>query len=121
MLHHTWLKYFVIRAVGHIEAAQLDGNLVASSFAHCEGDFDDVGLWFLKNLLCYRDVQSQLNMGDVDPETHRPVGREGLTVLIEELSRHKCNNMISRGHGEQKKHCQPLTLKSDKQTNLQKH
>lgn len=64
---NTWLEYLVIGAVGYIEATKLDSNLIASSFAHCEGHFDYVGFWFLQNLLCNRDVQSQFNVSDVDP------------------------------------------------------
>lgn len=83
--NNTWLKYLVIRAVGHIEASQLDSNLIASGLAYCEGYFDYIGLWFLKNFLCNRDVQSQFNVGDVDPQSHRPMGRERLAILIEQL------------------------------------
>jgi len=84
---NTWLKYLVIRAVGHIEATKLDSNFVASGLAHSEGDFYHIGLWILQNLLCHRDVQSQLDVGDVDPQTHRPVGRKRLAVLVEQLRR----------------------------------
>lgn len=84
----TWLKYLVIRTISHIEAAQLDSNLIASSFAYCKGNFYNVGLRFLQNLLCDRDVQGQFNVGDVDPQTHRPMGWERLTILVEKL-RHK--------------------------------
>lgn len=82
---NTWLEYFVIRAVGHIEATQLNSNLIASCLAHCEGHFHNIRLWFLQNLLCDRDVQCQLDVGDVDPQPHRPVGWERLTILIEQL------------------------------------
>lgn len=54
---HTWLEYLIIRAVGHIEPTQLDSNLIAACFAHREGHFDYVGLRFLQNLLCNRNVQ----------------------------------------------------------------
>lgn len=83
----TWLKYLVIRAVGHIEATQLDSNLIASGLAHCKGHFDYIRLWFLQNLLCHRDVQSHFNVGDVDPQSHRPMGRERLAIFIVQLRR----------------------------------
>lgn len=86
---NTWLEYLVIRAVCHIEATQLDGNLIASGLAHCEGHFDYVGLWFLQNFLCNRDVQSQFNVSDVDPQSNRSMRRERLAILVEQLRRQK--------------------------------
>lgn len=83
------MKNLVIRAVGHVEATQLDSNLVAPGFAHSEGNFDYVGLWFLQNFLCHRDVQSQFDVVDVDPQPHRPVGGKRLAILIEKLRRQK--------------------------------
>lgn len=100
---HTWLEYLVIWTVSHIEAAQLDSNLIASGLAHCEGHFDYIGLWFLQNLLRNRDVQSQFNVGDVDPQSHRSMGWERLAILIEQLSRqtHKGSIIQYRGHTSQ--------------------
>lgn len=83
----TWLENLVIGAVGHVEASQLHGHLVAACLAHCEGHFDHVGLWLLQNLLRDGDVQCQLDVGDVDPQSHGPVGGERLSVLVEQLQR----------------------------------
>lgn len=82
---NTWLECLVIRAVGHIEPTQLDSNLITSGLAHCECHFDYIRLWFVQNFLCNRDVQSHLNVGDVDPQSHRPMGWERLAILIEQL------------------------------------
>lgn len=82
---HTWLENLVIRTVGHVEAAQLHSDLVASCLAHGEGHFDHVGLWLLQNLLRDGDVQRQLDVSDVDPQSNGPVGGERLSVLVEQL------------------------------------
>ena len=84
---YTWLEYLVIRAVGHIEATQLDSNLISSGLTHCECHFYYIGLRFLQNLLGNRDVKSQFNVGDVDPQSNRSMGRERLAILIEQLKR----------------------------------
>lgn len=85
----TWLEYLVIRAIGDIQSAQLDRNLITSSLAHCKSHFDYVRLWFLQDFLCGRDVQGQFNVGNVDPQPHRPMCWERLTILIEQLKRRK--------------------------------
>lgn len=83
----TWLKYLIVGAVSHIETTQLHGNLIASSLAHREGYFDYIGLWFLKDFLCHGNVQSQFNVGDVDPQPHRSMGWKRLAILVEQLRR----------------------------------
>lgn len=83
----TWLEYLVVRAVSHIEATQLHGNLIASSLADREGYFDHIGLWFLKDFLCHGDVQCQFNVSDVDPQPHRSMGWKRLAILVEQLKR----------------------------------
>lgn len=81
----TWLEYLVIGAVGHVEAPQLHSHLVAACLAHGEGHFDHVGLWLLQNLLRDGDVQRQLDVSDVHPQSDGPVGGERLSILIEQL------------------------------------
>ena len=86
---YTWLKYLVVGAVCHVESTQFDRYLIASSLAYGEGHFDYVGLRVLKNLLGDRDIQSRLDMSDVDPQSHGPMCREGLSILIEQLEAEK--------------------------------
>lgn len=83
----TWLEYLIVRAVSHIETTQLHSNLIASSLAHREGYFDYIGLWLLKDFLRNGDVQSQFNVGDVDPKPYRSMGWKRLAILVEQLRR----------------------------------
>lgn len=62
----TWLKYLIIRAVSHIKASQFHSHLIAAGLAHSKGHFNYVGLGLLQHLLGDRNVQSQLDMCDVD-------------------------------------------------------
>lgn len=83
--HVTWLKCFIIGAVCYIEPPQFNSHLVAARLAHSEGHFHHVGLGLLKDLLGDRNVQSQLYVSDVHPQTHGPVSEKRLAILIEEL------------------------------------
>lgn len=83
------MEYLIVRAVCYIEATQLHGNLIASGLPHREGYFDYIRLWFLKDFLCNRDVQSQFDVGDVDPQPYRSMGWERLAILVEQLQRQK--------------------------------
>lgn len=83
--HITWLKDFIIGAIGHIETPQFNSHLIAAGLAHSEGHFHHIGLGFLKDLLGNRNVQSQLYVSDVHPQAHGPVSWKRLAVLIEEL------------------------------------
>lgn len=93
---HTRLENLVIRAVGHVEAAQLHSDLVAARLAHGEGHFYHVGLWLLQNLLRDGDVQRQLDVGDVDPQSNGPVGGERLSVLVEQLQQVEMRSSASQ-------------------------
>lgn len=83
--HVTWLEYFIIGAVCHVEPPQFNSHLVAAGLAHSEGHFHHVGLGFLKDLLGDGNVQSQLYVSDDHPQTHGPVSWKRLAVLIKEL------------------------------------